>query len=64
MTFGKPQAHRTPGRSESTRTVYNIKIYLRIIWYVGNGWIQLTENKEQAWTSVNMVMEHRVPLQA
>jgi hypothetical protein len=57
---GKPEGRRPLGRPRR-RWVDNIKIDLREIVWDGVDWVDLTQDRDQWRTFVNMVMNLRVP---
>jgi hypothetical protein len=54
----KPEAKR-PLERQRCMWVNNIKIYLREIEWDGMDWVDLTQDRDQRWTLVNMVMNLR-----
>jgi hypothetical protein len=60
ISVGKPDGKRPLGRPRR-RWVDNIKMDIRKTEWDGMNWIDLTQDKEQWRTLVNMVMNLRVP---
>jgi hypothetical protein len=58
---GKREGKRSLGILRHRR-VYNIKMDLREIGYVGMDWIDLAQDRNQWMALVNTVMNLRVPL--
>jgi hypothetical protein len=60
ISVRKPEGKRPLGRPRC-RLVDNIKMYLREIGWVGMGWIDLAQDRDQWRALVNTVMNPQVP---
>jgi hypothetical protein len=60
ILVGNPEGKRSLGRPRR-RWVYNIKMDLREIGWVGMDWIDIAQGRDQWRALVNAVMNLRVP---
>jgi hypothetical protein len=59
VLVGKPEGKRFLGRL-THRHEYDIKMYLKEVWWVGMDWIELAQNRAWLWALVNAVMDLKV----